>query len=549
MHKENLVYTFETALRTNWNLVAFSDNKGENKLSYQQVAEKIMRLHMAFSAAGIKKGNKVAIIGKNTSFWALTYLASISYGAVVVPVIPELKTDDMHHIVNHSDASILFADDQAIEQLDADKMPRIKAIMRISDFSVVHHRIEDLSLIARARKKFDDKYGNGIRPSDVVFPDVSKEDAAVILYTSGTTGTAKGVVIQHKSIFQNIFFAQQNIALKPGETVVSHLSLAHSFGCIFEFLFPFTRGCHIVFTGKILSEKTLINVFRTHHPALVVMVPQMMEKLYKNFILPYTSEKNIARGLRIPLVKQLIHQWTRKKIIHLFGDKFREILIGGSHLNPEVESVFLDAKIPLSMSYGMTECSPMVTYNRPDTYKARSAGTAAGGVEIVIDSVDPYNIPGEILVRGDYVMLGYYKNPDATRQIIDVDDWLHTGDAGTIDKTGHLFVKGRLDHAITVSEGKKIFPEEIEMNINSLDYIRESIVVHREDGLYAWVYPDYPRADKDRKSHEELESIIKDHLPAINEGLQNGIRIKDLKIQPEEFEKTPKQTIKRFIYK
>jgi long-chain acyl-CoA synthetase len=549
MHKENLVYTFETALRTNWNLVAFSDYKGETRLSYQEVAEKIMRLHMSFSAAGIKKGDKVAIIGKNTSYWALTYLAGISYGAVVVPVIPDLKSDDMHHIVNHSDASILFADDVALEQIDADKMTRIKAIMRIRDFSVVHHRLEDISLITRARKKFDDKYGNGIRPSDVVFPEVSKEDAAVILYTSGTTGTAKGVVIQHKSIFQNIYFAQQNIALETGETILSNLSLGHSFGCIFEFLFPFTRGCHIVFSGSVLSEKTLIKAFRTHHPALIITVPQIMEKMYKNFISPYLNEKNIVRGLKIPLVKQLIHQWIRKKILHLFGDKFREIIIGGAHLNPEVEAIFLDVKIPFSMSYGMTECSPMVTYNRPGKYKARSSGAAVDGVEIVIDSSDPKNLPGEILVRGDHVMLGYYKNPDATRRIIDVDDWLHTGDAGTMDENGHLFIKGRLQHAIALHEGKKLFPEEIEMAINALDYIRESIVVHRDDGLHAWVYPDYPRADKERKSHEELESIIQDYLPVINDNLNNGIKIKDLKIQPEAFEKTPKQTIKRFLYK
>ncbi len=549
MMKENFIQFIEDSIRKNWDINAFTDYKGES-MKYSDVAGKIARIHIVFRENKIEKGDKVALIGKNSASWAVVYLATISYGAVIVPILPDFKPNDVHHIVNHSDSVLLFASESIFETLDESKMTKLNAILSISDMSVlsdkgnknINETVTDLE------KLFEKEYNNVFGPEQCSFPEVPNEDLAVISYTSGTTGFSKGVMIPHNSLIANVVYANNNMPLEPGDNIVSFLPLAHAYGCAFEFLWPFTLGCHITFLTKTPSPQVILQAFSEIRPKLVLAVPLIIEKIYKKQILP-ALEKGVAGKLtKVPGLNKVVYNKIRKKLIDVFGGNFHEVVIGGAPLNKDVELFLRKIRFPFSIGYGMTECGPLISYANWDKARLGAAGKIVDTLEVKIDSDDPYNEVGEIFVRGENVMMGYYKNPEATREALDEDGWLHTGDLGLIDKDNYIYIMGRSKSMILGASGQNIYPEEIEAKLNNLNYIMESVVTDQDNKLIALVYPDYEAVDKDNISEAGLSKIMDNHLENLNKDLPAFMNLSKIKIHPEEFEKTPKKSIKRFKY-
>ncbi len=549
MMKENFIEFIENSIRENWNINAFTDYKGES-LKYSDVARRIARIHIVLQENNIEKGDKVALIGKNSASWAVVYLATISYGAVIVPILPDFKPNDVHHIVNHSDSVLLFASESIFDTLDESKMTNLKAILSVSDLTVLSDKgnkqinkvISDLDIL------FEKKYNNTFGPEECSFPDVPNEDLAVISYTSGTTGFSKGVMIPHNSLIANVVYANNNMPLQPGDNIVSFLPLAHAYGCAFEFLWPFTLGCHITLLTKTPSPQVILQAFKEIRPKLVLAVPLIIEKIYKKQILP-ALEKGVAGKLtNVPGLNKIIYSKIRKKLIDVFGGNFHEIVIGGAALNKDVEIFLRKIKFPFSIGYGMTECGPLISYANWDKARLGSAGKIVDSLEVKIDSKDPYNEVGEIFVKGENVMMGYYKNPEATKEALDEEGWLHTGDLGLIDRDGYIYIMGRSKSMLLGPSGQNIYPEEVEAKLNNLNYIMESVVTQQDNKLVALVYPDYEAVDKDNISEAELEKIMEDHLKNMNKELPSFMNLSKILIHPEEFEKTPKKSIKRFKY-
>ncbi len=547
--KENFIEFIENSIRENWNINAFTDYKGES-LKYSDVARRIARIHIVLQENNIEKGDKVALIGKNSASWAVVYLATISYGAVIVPILPDFKPNDVHHIVNHSDSVLLFASESIFDTLDESKMTNLKAILSVSDLTVLSDKgnkqinkvISDLDIL------FEKKYNNTFGPEECSFPDVPNEDLAVISYTSGTTGFSKGVMIPHNSLIANVVYANNNMPLQPGDNIVSFLPLAHAYGCAFEFLWPFTLGCHITLLTKTPSPQVILQAFKEIRPKLVLAVPLIIEKIYKKQILP-ALEKGVAGKLtNVPGLNKIIYSKIRKKLIDVFGGNFHEIVIGGAALNKDVEIFLRKIKFPFSIGYGMTECGPLISYANWDKARLGSAGKIVDSLEVKIDSKDPYNEVGEIFVKGENVMMGYYKNPEATKEALDEEGWLHTGDLGLIDRDGYIYIMGRSKSMLLGPSGQNIYPEEVEAKLNNLNYIMESVVTQQDNKLVALVYPDYEAVDKDNISEAELEKIMEDHLKNMNKELPSFMNLSKILIHPEEFEKTPKKSIKRFKY-
>ncbi len=547
--KENFIEFIENSIRENWNINAFTDYKGES-LKYSDVARRIARIHIVLQENNIEKGDKVALIGKNSASWAVVYLATISYGAVIVPILPDFKPNDVHHIVNHSDSVLLFASESIFDTLDESKMTNLKAILSVSDLTVLSDKgnkqinkvISDLDIL------FEKKYNNTFGPEECSFPDVPNEDLAVISYTSGTTGFSKGVMIPHNSLIANVVYANNNMPLQPGDNIVSFLPLAHAYGCAFEFLWPFTLGCHLTLLTKTPSPQVILQAFKEIRPKLVLAVPLIIEKIYKKQILP-ALEKGVAGKLtNVPGLNKIIYSKIRKKLIDVFGGNFHEIVIGGAALNKDVEIFLRKIKFPFSIGYGMTECGPLISYANWDKARLGSAGKIVDSLEVKIDSKDPYNEVGEIFVKGENVMMGYYKNPEATKEALDEEGWLHTGDLGLIDRDGYIYIMGRSKSMLLGPSGQNIYPEEVEAKLNNLNYIMESVVTQQDNKLVALVYPDYEAVDKDNISEAELEKIMEDHLKNMNKELPSFMNLSKILIHPEEFEKTPKKSIKRFKY-
>lgn len=549
MMKENFVEFVENSIKKNWSLNAFADYKGES-MTYADVAERIAKLHLVFEAFDVKPGDKVALFGKNATHWGVAYLATITYGAVTVPILPDFKPNDVHHIVNHSDSVLLFAADFLYDALDESKMENIRGTISLADFSLIGKKKPEkvVELINNMDNKFREKFGAPFKPESIRFPEVKNDSLAVISYTSGTTGFSKGVMIPHNSLIANVVYANNNMPLQPGDAIVSFLPLAHAYGCAFEFLWPFTLGCHITFLTKTPSPQIILQAFKEIRPRLVLSVPLVIEKIYKKQLLPVISKPHMKAILSIPGLNSVIHKKIRQKLIDVFGGNFHEVVIGGAALNKDVELFFHKIKFPFSIGYGMTECGPLISYANWDKTKLGSAGKLVDNMEVKIDSPDPYKEVGEIMVRGENVMYGYYKNEEATKQALDEEGWLHTGDLGLIDSENFIFIKGRSKSMILGPSGQNIYPEEIEAKYNNLEFVMEAVVVEKNGKMVALIYPDYESLDKQGISETDLVKILDEKRKQLNNELPAYMTVSAIKLHPEEFEKTPKKSIKRFLY-
>ena len=547
MIHERLIGYIEQSIRQNWEIEALSNYK-EKGYSYKSIAEKILKLHILFKGSGIKEGDKIALVGRNSANWCITYLAAVTYGAVIVPILPDFKPDDLTNIINHSDSRLLFIDDKIYDLLDITRMTEIIGVLSLDDFRLIR---SDKQTVEESFSSLEANYSKAfpeLRKEDIKFSDISNDHLAVISYTSGTTGFSKGVMITHNNLAANVRYAQNNMPLESGDPVVSFLPLAHTFGCAFEFLFPFTLGCHITILTKTPSPQILIQAFKEIKPRLIVSVPLVVEKIYKKQLLSVISKPHMKILLAIPRINNILFGKIREKLTETFGGRFKELVVGGAAFNADAEKFFKKIKFRFSVGYGMTECGPLISYASWDTTKLGASGRAVDTLEVTIDSPDPETVVGEIILRGENVMTGYYKNEKATREMIDDEGWMHTGDLGVIDKEGNIFIKGRSKSMILGPSGKNIYPEEVEAVINNKDYIVESVVISVDNKLIALVFPDYEMMKRDNITEEQLIEILDKTRKEVNERLPEFMAVSKFRIHPEEFAKTPKRSIKRFLY-
>jgi long-chain acyl-CoA synthetase len=547
MIKERVIGYFEQSIKQNWDIEALSNYK-EKGYTYKEIAEKIMKLHILFRESGIKEGDKIALVGRNSANWCIIYLATVSYGAITVPILPDFKPDDLTNIIVHSDSKLLFVDDKIYDTLDITKMPDIAGVFSLDDFRLIRAiSITIKDLFAVLDEKFTRAYPD-LKPEQVKFSDIPNDKVAVISYTSGTTGFSKGVMITHNSLSANVRFAQEHMPLKPGDPIVSFLPLAHTYGCAFEFLFPFTIGCHITILTKTPSPQIVVQAFKEIKPRLVLSVPLVIEKIFKKQLLPVINKPSMKTMLAIPGVNLILRKKIKDKLVETFGGRFHEIVIGGAAFNADAEKFFRKIGFHFTVGYGMTECGPLISYSSWDTTKLGASGRPVDTLEVTIDSPDPENIVGEIILRGDNVMAGYYKNDKATREIIDEDGWMHTGDLGVMDKEKNIYIKGRSKSMILGPSGKNIYPEEIEAVLNNKNYIAESVVISEDNKLIALINPDFEAMKKDNVTEEQLSGMLEIIKKEVNERLPEFMSVSKLRIHNEEFVKTPKRSIKRFLY-
>jgi len=544
MIKENFVKYLEDGIRNNWDYTSLSDYKGES-YKYSEVAEYIGRLHAFFKAAGIQQQDKIALIGKNSARWGILYLAITSYGAVVVPVLPDFKPADLHQIINHSDSVLLFADEAIFQKLDLTQLGNVMAVFSISDYSLLHSTRESILPVCNVLTSSDPKVTSS---ADFHLPAIPNDHLAVISYTSGTTGFIKGVMLEHNSLAANIRYAQKNMPLNPGDRIVSFLPLAHAFGCAFEFLFPFTLGCSITILTKTPTPQVIMGAFQEIKPSLILSVPLVIEKIFKKQLIPVIGKIHMRILLLVPGINQVILKKIREKLYHVFGGNFREIVVGGAPFNNQAEMFFRKMKFPFTLGYGMTECGPLISYTSWDKLKVGSSGIVVDTLEMKIDSPYPASQAGEILVRGENVMRGYYKNEELTREIIDDDGWMHTGDLGLMDKDGNLFIKGRSKSMILGANGKNIYPDEIESLLNNQFAVSESLIVKRENKLVALIVPDNETVEKHNITAPQLQKLFERHIKVINHKMPKYMKVASVEIQNTEFVKTPKRSIKRYLY-
>ncbi|HUX54956.1 MAG TPA: AMP-binding protein [Williamwhitmania sp.] len=547
--EKNFVAHIEKSIRQNWELPALSDYKGTT-YCYKDIARKIAKIHIIFEKTGIQKGDKIALVGRNSSNWAVAFLSITTYGAIVVPILQDFKPDNIHHIVNHSEAMVLFTGDQIWENLNESKIPRVKCIISLTAFDILHENtpFSVRQIHGDLPRLFKEKYATGFTPECITYHRDEPEELAIINYTSGTSGFSKGVMLPYRSLISNLLFAEAVLPLEPGGNMVSILPLAHAYGGAFEFLYPITRGCHINFLTRTPSPKIILEAFAELKPKVVLSVPLIIEKIYRKNILDAINKPSVKLLLKLPIVDRRICKKINEKLTSIFGGEFHEVVIGGAALNPEVESFLKKIGFRFTVGYGMTECGPIVAYAPWNKTKLFSTGKAALGMQIKIDSDDPENIVGEILVKGDNVMLGYYRNEEATEAAFTPDGWMHTGDLGLLDKDGFLFIKGRSKNMILGASGQNIYPEEIEARINNMPFVQESLVVEHSGKLIALVYPDYELADKQKIRTDDIQKKMEENRMDVNKMLPAYCQISEVRLYPEEFEKTPKRSIKRFLY-
>ncbi|MBI4978218.1 MAG: AMP-binding protein [Spirochaetes bacterium] len=546
--KETIVEMFEKSIASNWDRNAVSDFGGRT-YTYGEVGKIALMLHHQFKETGVRHGDKIALIGKNSAAWAITYISIISYGAVVVPVLADFHVDDMHHIVNHSESKLLFVSDDIFEKLDPSAMKKINAAFSLNTFQSLYHSHKHIAaIIHEAKEHFVSKKEPHITAQSFAFPKSDNKNLAAILYTSGTTGFSKGVMLPLLSLSSNVVFAHHNFDLTPDDAIVAFLPVAHVFGCAFDFLFPFTAGCHIHFISRIPSPKIILEAFAAIRPRLICTVPLVIEKIYLKQIKPLFDKGHIQLLTKVPFVNKALGSIVYNKLDKAFGGRYFELIIGGAALNQEVETFLKNINFRYTVGYGMTECGPIISYSDWRHYCPGSVGKAVERMEIKIDSPDPQNVTGEIMVRGDNITDGYYKDKDTTKDTIDKDGWLRTGDLGTIDKDGNVFIKGRCKTMLLGPSGQNIYPEEVEAKLNYLPYVQESLVVERDKKLVALVYPDIERADAEGLSEHDLEKKMQENLSLLAKKLPSYITVSRIELYPEEFEKTPKKSIKRFLY-
>ena len=538
----------EQSIIKNWDKDSLTDYKGIT-LQYKDVARKIAKFHIVLESAGIQPGDKIAVCGRNSAHWAVTFLATITYGAVIVPILHEFKADNIHNIVNHSEAKLLFVGDQAWENLNEDAMPLLEGIASLTDFSSLVSRNEKLTYAFEHRNAiYGQRYPKNFRPEHICYRKDRPEELAIINYTSGTTGYSKGVMLPYRSIWSNVAYCFEMLPVKPGDHIVSMLPMGHVFGMVYDFLYGFSAGAHIYFLTRMPSPKIISQSFSEIKPRVISCVPLIVEKIIKKDILPKVDSKIGKLLLKVPIVNDKIKSLARQAAMEIFGGNFDEIIIGGAPFNAEVEAFLKKIGFPYTIAYGMTECGPIICSSRWDTLKLASCGKATTRMEVRIDSPDPKTHAGEIVCRGANMMLGYYKNPEATAQIIDVNGWLHTGDLGVMDEEGYVTVRGRSKNMLLTSSGQNIYPEEIESKLNNMPYVAESLIVLQHDKLVALIYPDFDDAFAHGLQQTDIIKVMEATRIELNQQLPNYSQISKVKIHFEEFEKTAKKSIKRFMY-
>lgn len=547
--EKSFIAFVEESIKKHWNLDALTDYKGAT-LQYKDVARKIEKLHILLAESGIKPGDKVAVCGRNSSHWGVAFLAILTYGAVAVPILHEFKADNIHNIVNHSEARLLFVGDVVWESLNEAEMPLLEGIILMTDFTLLVCRSKQLEYAREhLNELFGKKFPRNFRREHVSYRRDNPEELAVINYTSGTTSFSKGVMLPYRSLWANTQFAFDVLTLKPGDRIVSMLPMAHMYGLAFEFLYEVACGCHVFFLTHMPSPKIIFQAFADVKPHIVIAVPLIIEKIIKKNVLPKLETLKMKVLLKVPIINDKIKATVREQMIQGFGGNFYEVIIGGAAFNQEVEKLLKSIDFPYTVGYGMTECGPIICYEDWKRFKPGSCGKAAPRMEVRIDSPDPQNIVGEILTRGDNVMLGYYKNPEATAQILDADGWLHTGDLGVMDEEGNVTIKGRSKNMLLGPSGQNIYPEEIEEKLNNLPFVAECIVIQQNDNkLVALIYPDFEDAYSQGMSDSDIEAAMEENRTTLNAELPAYSQISRIKIYPEEFEKTPKKSIKRFLY-
>lgn len=534
-----------------WDLDALTDFKGQT-LQYHDVARKIEKLHILFENSGVVKGDKIALAGRNSANWAVAFLATLTYGAVAVPVLHEFTADQMHNIVNHSEAKLLFVGDVVATTIDATKMPTLEGIIYIPDYSLVLSRTDKLTYAREhLNEMFGKKYPKYFRKEHVnYYIEENPNELALINYTSGTTGFSKGVMIPYRALWSNLDFAIGVLGphVSPGAHIISILPMAHMYGMAFEFIFEFCCGCHIYYLNRIPSPAIIAQAFAEIKPKVIIAVPLVIEKIIRKRVFPKIQNNKMRLLLNMPVINKKINQKIKEQVAAAFGGEFYEIIIGGAAFNREVEAFLTRIDLPFTVGYGATECAPIITYADYKDFVPTSCGKAVVHMEVKIDSNDPQNVPGEILARGLNVMLGYYKNEEATRETLDKDGWYHTGDLGLMDAEGNVFIKGRSKNMLLGSNGQNIYPEEIEDKLNSMTMVTESVVVQDGDKLVGLVFPDFDEAKNLGLNNDDLVNLMEQNRQQLNEILPAYSKLSSIEIHTEEFEKTPKKSIKRFKY-
>ena len=541
----------EQSITQNWDLDALTDYQGIT-LQYKDVARKIEKIHILFENSGVREGDKIALCGRNSAFWATAFLATLTYGAVAVPIQHEFNAEQIHNIVNHSEAKLLFVGDVVATIIDAEKMPALEGIVNIPDYSLMLARTERL---VYAREHLNELYGHKypkyFRPEHVNYHKDSPEELALINYTSGTTGFSKGVMIPYRALWGNLDICMRLLSqyVKTGQNMLSILPMAHMYGMAFEFIFSFCQGCHLFFLTRLPSPAIIAQAFQDVKPSVIISVPLIVEKIIRKRVFPKIQSNAFRLLLNMPVVSKKVKQAICNLVVEAFGGQVQQIIVGGAALNQEVEQFLLSIGFPVTCGYGATECAPLISYCDHKDFVATSVGVPVDRMEVKILSSDPQHVLGEIVTRGTNVMLGYYKNEEATREAIDAEGWYHTGDLGIMGPQGHVFIKGRIKNMLLGANGQNIYPEEIEDKLNSMTLVSESIIVQRDQKIVALIHPDYEEARNMDFHEEELRQIMKENIDTLNQQLPAYCKVKDFELQEEEFEKTPKKSIKRYLYK
>ena len=552
MIQENFIKLYEQSFRKHWDLPCYSNYGESESYTYGQVAREIARMHLLFKHCQLRRGDKIALIGKNNARWCIAYMATITYGGIVVPILQDFHPNDVHHIVNHSESVFLFTSDTIWERLEEERLTGLRGVFSLTDFHVLFQRDGETiqSFVKQIDTEMEERYPNGFHREDVIYTELSNDKVMLLNYTSGTTGFSKGVMLTGNNLAGNVTFGIQTGLLKRGEKVLSFLPLAHAYGCAFDFLTATAVGTHVTLLGKVPSPKILMKAFEEVKPNLIITVPLVIEKIYKNVIQPIINKKSMKWALSIPLLDNQIYGQIRKRLVDALGGRFKEVIIGGAAINPEVEEFFHRIKFPFTIGYGMTECGPLISYAPWNEFVPTSSGRVLPRImEARIFKNNPDDALGEIQVRGENVMKGYYKNEEATREVFTEDGWLRTGDLGTLDEHNNLYIRGRSKTMILGASGQNIFPEEIEAKLNNLPFVLESLVIERDKKLVALVYADYEALDSlGLNNTESLKAVMDENLKTLNNSVAAYEKVSRIQLYPTEFEKTPKRSIKRYLY-
>ena len=558
MLQENLLKIYETSFRENREMSALTDYFKDETFSYYEMAKEIAKIHLLFKKAGIKQGDKIALIGRNNPRWCITYMGTITYGAVIVPILQDFTPADIIHIINHSESRLLFLGDNFWDVIEEDQIKQIEAVFSLTDFHAIYER-DGKSLTKFQRdivKNYRTKYPRGFSVNDIKYPEIPNDQVVLLNYTSGTTGYSKGVMLTVNNLTSNVMFAATTINTQTGQRyfqkggrTLSFLPLAHAYGCAFDFLAPLAVGGHITLLGKIPAAKILLEAMAVVKPTIICCVPMILEKVYRKQVLPMLEKGPMSIAMKIPLLNSAIYSAIRKKLIDSFGGEVVIFIVGGAPMNQETEAFLLKIKFPITVGYGMTECAPLISFTTDDLFKAGSCGMYIKEyLDLRIDSPDPEHTAGEIIVKGEHVMLGYYKNEKDTHAVLDPDGWLHTGDMGTVDPDGTLYIRGRSKTMILTGSGQNIYPEEIEDKLNNMYLVLESLVLEHNGKLHALVVPDYEQAEREGVDKNDLPQIMENNLKELNTVVAGYEHVAAITIYPTEFEKTPKRSIKRYLY-